>query len=231
MRYLVISLLLLAASASAQVQPVSPRLDSMRVAVFRMLNMNTSGDRGTTEADATLAINLAQFRVSKDFPAVKKYDTVYIGADSAGGTLPSDYDRMEEVVRVHADSVRIGMTILDVRELDTKFPDVQDNIYQKSGAVDYKSPRGVYMYGGKINLHPKFHGIGDSTIALEVMYYALADRLVAASDSCVIEGDYISDVLFYAASLLSVDRLDYEAAAHWLSMYSRDLPKREEVSE
>lgn len=207
----ILILLLLAGSVMAQ-HPISPRLDSMRIAVLEQLNMKNTGTPRITLNDVTRAINFAQVEVAQDFPAYPQLDTIMLSRSNEGGALPSNFDRLYSVFK-KADTARFPMRIVPVDSLPLIFTELAANYQEKKNLL---SPRLCWSFKGRLFVHPPVMTTQPDTFV--VHYYGLPPRLSAVTDSCRVEAKYLFKVINYAGAIISTTRESWQAAT-WLSQW------------
>ncbi|MFH1740222.1 MAG: hypothetical protein ABIH23_14535 [bacterium] len=201
---------LLAATAFGQSEPIYPRLDSMQASVYAQLNVSASGTTGLTAVKLRYALNRSQAKIATDFPALEKVDTVILVRASEGGSLNSDFSRLLAVQKRRGDSLRYAMRIIPADSAHLLSPEKP----QERGQVI--SPAYCWSYGKRFYTQPKV-SIGADTFF--VNYYALPPRMDSLNDTCLIPGEYLEQVIFYACGILSATRELFDEANWYLQWY------------
>jgi len=200
----------------------SPRLDSLRAAVYSQLDVKDGGDRKITSAKVTRAINRAYEHVANRLPAIEATDTVVISKADDGGVLPDDFRTIGDVFRLWGDTIRVQLDVTPFDSLDVLAPTLDENIHQilLTGDISPLNPRRCYVFNGRLYLHPKYAIDTTRSDTLQVHYYAAAETLVDDTATVKVTGGYIEPIILYSCSLLSMTRNDFEAAMAYMQMYA-----------
>jgi len=221
-----LAILLIAGSILAQSQPIYPRLDSLEAAIYAQLNVSSTGSSRLTGVRLRYAANRAQARVATDFPALEKTDTVIITRGSEGGTLNSDFQRLFQVFKRRGDTLRYPMHIIPSDSLPLLTP------AKPQQAGDVESPAYCWSWGRTLRTHPKIRTIADTFF---VDYYALPPRMDSLNDTCLIPGEYLELVVFYACGILSGTRELFDEANWYLQWYDAQkqppIPREAELKQ
>lgn len=197
LRYILLTFLVfLMANAVSQAQTTYQILDSLRVAVYRQLDMPDSGNSENPIARTITAINRAAIRVSKDFPSVPKLDTVFVTQDSTGNGLNADFQSISGVMRVEGKVMWTPLIPLPVDSLRTPAEN-------KSDEEDAEPPKHFFVHANRIFEHPKF--TGPLTDTLQIEYFGLANKLTSGSDTTLVLEQYREGIIVYAAFIISED--------------------------
>lgn len=196
--------------------PITPTRDSLSVATLRQLNINTSGDNQVSLAITYDALNKATQQVCRDFPALEKIDTLTISSSAEGAALPSDFLRLKMVLRMAGDTLRHPLQIINIDSL----PYMIDSVAVQSKR-SIRSPQYAYTYASRLLTHPKYI-IPSNADSFLVYYYAMDDKLTAASDSLVIDDSFVPAVLYHACFQLAAQKRDFEVALFWLGRYDAE---------
>lgn len=219
-----LSVLFFDTSEAQSIYPISPRLDSMRLAVYSQLGINTTGSRGVPAATVNRALNRGLSQTCIDYPAIEALDTLFLQRDSEGVALADDFLRLKAVFRIIVgDSVRLPIRILNVDQIQGEFPASQDNSDQKSNRLN---PENCFTYQGRLFLHPKYLGTTDAVDTLLIHYFAMGNPLLADDSAAIVLPEYIEKIIHYACSEVSATRQNFSDASYYLQRYQMGLAPR-----
>lgn len=207
--------------ASAAAQPISGRLDSLRVYVLDQANVNAAFTNTVSQARVTRAINRACAKVSYDFPAVEKLDTIYLVDSTDGVALNTDFIRARSAYQVrYGDNEAVaswGVPMTPVNPDSIPMKDVTGD-ENRPRPNDKTSFRYFWTYADRFFTQPQWSATTDS-IRVVVSYYAVANRLDAASDTTLIQPEYREKVILYAVSLVKMLQGLYDESQIYLNRY------------
>ena len=217
MKKILLALCLMAATVSSE---TSPQLDSIRVAAFNQIGVPAAGTLRITDAIANAIINYGIQRVSTDFPAVEKLDTIVIDTLSEGGALNSDFVRIRWAQLMQGFDQRIPLEYLIEDSLFLMLPSEEGT---EAEADDKTSSRYYYTMAGRLMVWPKMvigDAMADGDSALVVIgYYAVGDFLSSGTDSTNIPSEYRDELISWVCHRLEALRYRYNASAFWKAQY------------
>lgn len=222
MRYIhiVLSTIILCASAQAQTYSVSPTLDSMTAYCLEQLDIPITGSRNVDTGFVHRKINEGYAATCNDAPAIERIDTVLIWKDNEGGVLPDDFLRAHAVFRMYGgDSSRVPMVLVDPDTL--KFMNAPGTQNRDTSL----SPGIAYTFAQRLLTTPKV--IADSAYpdSYLVMYFAMGDKLDTLTETCEVLPEYLPAVLNYAMARIEEKREKWTAAAWYDSRYEKIVSK------
>ena len=217
MKKLLIALCLLSVTVSAE---TSPQLDSIRIAAYNQIGVPAAGTLRITGAIANAIINYGIQKVSTDFPAVEKLDTIVIDTVSEGGALSSDFVRIRWAQLMQGFDQRIPLEYLVEDSLFLIKPSDEQT---KAKADNLTDSRYYYTMAGKLLIWPKMvigdvMADGDSALVL-IGYYAVGDALSSGTDSTNIPSEYRDELIAWVCHRLEALRYRYNASAFWKAQY------------
>lgn len=214
MKKLLIALLFLAVSASAQ---ISPRLDSLAVRAMWQINAPTTYTDLLTSAKVYNAINLAIYQVCVDFPAIPKFDTVYIDSTMEGGALNSDFLRARDCFMIYGDTARIPMVLITADSLHKFKPTIETNV---QGADDTVGSVYFIIHDTTFTVYPKWR-ISTDSLRVSVNYFAMDTVLTAAASATSIAPEYRQKIIDFTCKIFEEIRGNYGRADYWQKQYGK----------
>jgi len=189
-------------------------------------NMFSDGDRLTSLAMIRDALNRGIVETCRKYPAVERYDTMYVRDTGYAPLLASDFDRLHAAVRISGRTLRVPLTVIEHVDLMSEmFPTLEANKQDRitaNATINLMSPRHCYTFAGRFNEHPKF-SLAGRTDSVEIMYYAIGGLLSAAGDTAQVSPSYVERVIDYACSIIAGQRGDAERAAYYLAMFESGM--------
>lgn len=219
-RLVIVFLCLLAVGVGAE---TNPQLDSIRVAAYNQIGVPVAGSDRVTDAITNAIINYGIQRVSTDFPAVEKLDTITMDTVSEGSALASDFVAISWCQLMIDATQRIA---LEFRLPDSLFEKRPSDSSSRSSSDDRTTPRYYYTHARQLMVYPKFvvGDIGDTALFL-VSYYAVGDALTAESDSTNIHSEYRDELLNWVCYRLEKLRYRYASAATYKTDYDSEVKR------
>lgn len=219
-----LSVLFFDTSEAQSIYPISPRLDSMRLAVYSQLGINTTGSRGVPAATVNRALNRGLSQTCIDYPAIEALDTLFLQRDSEGVALADDFLRLKAVFRIIGDdSLRLPIRILNVDQIQAEFPTTALNIDKKP---DRSSPAACFTYQGRLFPQPKYLGTTDAVDTLLIHYFAMGNPLLADDSAAIVLPEYVEKIIQYACAEVSATRQNFSDASYYLQRYQMGLAPR-----
>jgi hypothetical protein len=209
--------------------PISPRRDSLRTYVYRMIPADTAGTDLLPKATVNLALNLALDATSRLYPAVEKLDTVVVDSTTEGGTFNSDFLRIYKVHRIVGSRIRAQLLPLAVDTTQPLAKDEGDYIQSFDKATD---PAFYYTFKGMLMTQPKIRKSPAFPDSFLVSYYALAPGLANDSDTTVVLKEYRQAVIYWAVAFCQEIRHRMDLVDYWLNKfgsYRAEPVERKEV--
>ncbi len=222
---LVCFLLILAQSSWA----ISPRRDSLRAYTYTALGLPSTNGKLTT-ANVNMFINESAVEVSRDFPAIEKFDTVLISKTGEGAALNSDFLRIHRASRIIGDTLRIPLDVTN-----------PDSLFEKTGGLQgvkqdrdkIESPHWYSTFGKRFQTHPKGLRESGSPDKFLIEYFATPNYLGADSDTTLIPDDYRPALLLKVRMKALIQLSDFRSAFSVDSMYNEmrlpPVSRREEL--
>lgn len=219
----IFGLCFLAASLSAE---TSPQLDSIRFAAYNQIGVPSGGTTRVTDAIANVIINHGIQKVTTDFPAVEKLDTITIKGDEEGGALASDFVAIDWCQLMIGDTLRIPLEYKPEDSLFLKRPTQDDS---KGQVDDVTDPRYYYTKAGRLMAFPKVIASsditsGDSALFL-IGYYAVGDPLSSGTDSTNIDEEYRDELLNWVCYRLEKLRYRWISADTYKADYDAEVKR------
>jgi hypothetical protein len=212
-KYILLFVLLFAVSASAQ---ISPRLDSLGYRVMWRLGMPEDGTDLIDTNKIDDAVNAGIYQTCKDYPALPKYDTVYISSSVEGGALNSDFDRIDECYIIYGDTLRYPLVFITADSMRKILPTLESNVqkYNTNSAPLYYSVTDTTLF-----VYPKWR-FTDS-VKIFVKYYAIDTALTAATSATSIAPEYRIFIIYYACATIEQMRSNLDRADFWQKRYGK----------
>lgn len=211
-----IFLLLFVSTVYGQEFPISPRLDSLGINVCWNLNISTSGTDLLTSTKIYAAVNRGILLTCQDYPALPKFDTVYIDSTMEGGALPADFDRAKECLLIFGDTLRIPMVPITVDSLYGLF----GGSAEKNMKQYYETSAPVYfvIHDTTFSVHPKWR-TGVDSLMIRVDYYAIDTVLTSDSSETSVRPAYREMIINAACAIL--EKMRGKDAGYWWKLYGR----------
>jgi len=187
---ILLSLLLLAVSVSAQ---TSPQLDSISAAV------RTQVGAASTYA-VQQAVNRAYQQVCRDYPAYGQIDTLEIDSITGSVAVPSDFDRVNTLDMLLTGGARQPLWSLEGQPQDT----IAKWITKEMDVTDSTDQKRYQTFAGYLYTYPRWSR--DDTASFEIRYFAIGAALVDSTDSILVSLGYRNAVFFYACAEVQTQR-------------------------
>lgn len=202
---------------------MSGRLDSLKIAVNVQSGLASTGNDRYSSAVLTHIINRATQRVSTDFPAVEKKDTIVTVIEQKNYAANSDFVAIQSCFKWVTDSVAVP---LEYKPVDEWFKNLgalkgADNLTDNGGEI-LENPRYVMEHKKYLTFYPQPFG-GDT---IEVNYYAFDGYLTNATDSTAINPEYREAVVFYACYLMALATKQWPESVEFARQYNAMNPKQ-----
>lgn len=216
---LIVAVVLLAASASAQI-PHS--LDSLELYVLEGLSLPSTGGNNTTLAKVRHSLGRANHQVSEDFPAIEKLDTLFVYKDSIGARLPADLRSIVAAYRIIGVTKRIPLAPRTPAEIIVEQGTTPAATHDETS--DF-SPRYYKTHGDWFKTYPKWSR--DDSMAVELEYLANDEWMVdGTTDSVLTESTYRNAIIVWALADLWAQRGRLDKSKFYLEWYDRFLARR-----
>lgn len=197
--------------------PITPTRDSLKMAVLRQLNENTTFNDQIDSNKVYGSLNEGVAAVCRDLPALERLDTIVLSKTTEGTALAADFLRLKAVFRIKGDTMRLPLILVDPDSASAMTPRKTKAVQDKA---DIESPAYAYSYGGRLFTYPKSALTVDSFL---VYYYAMDDKLISGTDSLVIDDAYLTAVKNYACYWLKASLEQYDKAAWWKAQYDAEV--------
>lgn len=205
MKRLILLLILCPVLALGQ---TSARRDSLRITACYQVGLPIAGTAAVTTAMMNNAINYAVQRVSTDFPAIEKIDTLVLRDTAQGVALPSDLFQIKWCQMMFLD------TLVPLEYI------TEDELYSKR---NLSVPRYYYTQADRLLTWPRLREeMYDLDSALVFIgYYAIDSALASDSAETDIPEDYRDELIDYICYQLEMMRYRYESAAFYAARYEK----------
>jgi len=207
-------ILLFSVSASAQ---ISPRLDSIAIRSLWQINVSITYTDLLTSAKVYNAVNLANYQVCVDYPAIPKFDTTYIDSTMEGGALNTDFLRAGNCFIIYGDTARVPLIPIMADSLQEIKPTIEANIRTVG---DYTGESYFVIHDTTFSIFPKWR-MGYDSLKIFVNYYAMDTVLTAAASATSIRPEYRQRVIDYTCKILEEIRGNYGRADYWQKQYGK----------
>jgi hypothetical protein len=154
-------------------------------------------------------VNYAIQRVSIDFPAVEKLDTLVLRDTTEGAALPSDLSELKWAQIIIGDTLRRPLEFVPV-----------DSLYARRNVNE---PRFYYTQADRLFTWKAFNAqmFDQDTLMVLIAYYAIDPGLAADSLTTNIAEDYRDALIDFICYRLELMRYRFEAAAIYAARYDK----------
>lgn len=219
-----ICLILLLCPALASASAIK-RLDSLRVAAFRMAGLNESGNARIDDATANLYINMAIQRISADLPAVEKAASVVCSDKVASYNITDTAFSSLVWARIWKSQTAQGEHILYPLLIIPSSVLYEAAQSGKRLPIPEDEPDYAYAWAGSLHVQPLPHY--EDTV--KYGYLAVGLHLSSDSDTTDMSPTYRDLIYLWAAYLICVQLKKYEVATFLKTEYDARYMKSQRV--
>ncbi len=200
-------------------------LASLRQAVTLQLRAKTSVTVVVSNAVIDNALNRGLAEVCDKFPALEKFDTIWVNSSSEGAALNADFNRIHQVFRIGGDTTRIPIPFKSFDSLGRDESTIAASTDKKTGLTSIKY---FYTFGDRILFHPKSGAISPARDSFLVLYFADDAILDSTIDTVKIKAAYIEKVILYACAQICANPMvaDWNAAQFFMGEFATGMPPK-----
>lgn len=217
-----ISLLILVLSTACFAQS-SMRKDSITIRVLDQMN-TSSANVVIPVAEVTRTFHSALQQLCTDFPAIGKFDTLVVCADSGQVAFNTDFVAVRDMARMDNDTgsaPRVPLEFLDFESAYQVLGTVPDDfIYDQNdqAALVYYNVHGTGR-NAKVSFLPKLDKICSDADSIVVRYWSLDRSLTSDTMSVGFDPALLDEFEILLAAKLSVRRGDWASVTNFTAIY------------